>query len=131
VSGLTYEYALAPISNNNLPLVAPPLSSNVTFIPTGTTNIPPVSLHQNAPNPFNPNTKITFDLTRDAHVILIIYNILGQEVRMLINEQRGAGSYSESWDGTDAGGRELSSGVYFYKLTAGTFQGIKKMLLLR
>ncbi|HCQ04868.1 MAG TPA: peptidase S8, partial [Candidatus Latescibacteria bacterium] len=78
-----------------------------------------------------PNTKITFDLTRDAHVILIIYNILGQEVRVLINEQRGAGSHSESWDGTDAGGRVLSSGVYFYKLTAGTFQDIKKMLLLR
>jgi subtilisin family serine protease len=131
VPGLTYEYALASISDNNLPLVVQPLSSNVTFIPTGTTNIPPVSLHQNAPNPFNPNTKITFDLTRDAHVILIIYNILGQEVRVLINEQRGAGSHSESWDGTDAGGRVLSSGVYFYKLTAGTFQDIKKMLLLR
>ncbi|MEE2993431.1 MAG: T9SS type A sorting domain-containing protein, partial [Gemmatimonadota bacterium] len=60
-----------------------------------------------------------------------IYNILGQEVRLLINEQRGAGSYSESWDGKESGGRLLSRGVYLYKLTAGTFQGIKKMLLLR
>jgi len=131
VAGLTYEYALAPISNNNLPLTVQPLSSNITFIPTGTTNIPPVSLHQNIPNPFNPDTKISFDLTQDAHVKLAIYNVLGQEVRVLVNEQRGAGSYKESWNGTDAGGRVLSSGIYFYRLAAGPFQDSKKMLLLR
>lgn len=130
-AGITYEYALTPISANALPLTAQPQSAAVTFIPTGTTGIPPVSLHQNIPNPFNPNTQISFDLTEAAHVNLTIYNVLGQEIRVLINEQRGAGSYTESWDGRDARGRGLSSGVYFYKLTTGRFQDIKKMLLLR
>jgi hypothetical protein len=94
------------------------------------------SLKQNYPNPFNPETKIEFSLPVTSEVQIVIYNILGQQVATLINEQKNAGNYSVVWNADDAKGIRLSSGIYFYMLKASGvdgngFQQIKKMILLK
>jgi len=90
------------------------------------------SLEQNYPNPFNPGTTIRFDLPEAAVVTLVIYNLLGQEVRTLLrDEQRDAGIQTVPWDGLDAAGQSLPTGVYLYRLEAEDFVQSKKMLMLR
>ncbi len=94
------------------------------------------SLKQNYPNPFNPTTSIEFSLPVAADVQLVIYNILGQQVASLINDQRSAGSHSVLWNANDSNGMRISSGIYFYMLKASgvdgnEFQEIKKMVLLK
>jgi flagellar hook assembly protein FlgD len=89
------------------------------------------SLQQNHPNPFNPATMIEFSLPRKGQVELSIYNLLGQRVRVLMDESKPAGMYSAVWDGRDANGREVASGIYFYRLRAGENLATKKMLLLK
>jgi hypothetical protein len=94
------------------------------------------ALLQNYPNPFNPATKINFSLPVESNIKLVIYNLLGQEVVQLVNNQMTAGNYSIIWNAKDAGGNQLTSGIYIYKLIAngvnGTeFQDIKKMILLK
>lgn len=88
-------------------------------------------LSQNYPNPFNPVTTIGFALPRRAHVEITVYNILGQRVTSLVDEERPAGEYSAVWKGTDSRDRAVSTGVYFYRIKADDFVGTKKMLLLR
>jgi photosystem II stability/assembly factor-like uncharacterized protein len=90
-------------------------------------------LYQNFPNPFNPSTKIKFDITTPltppeggTPVRLVVYDILGKEIRSLVNEQLKAGTYEVEWNAFD-----YPSGVYFYKLTAGDYAGTKKMVLLK
>jgi len=84
------------------------------------------SLHQNYPNPFNPSTTIAFDLPKQSHVALRIFNILGQEVMMAANGQFTAGMHKVVFDAS-----QLSSGVYFYQLRAGDFVQTRKMVLTR
>ena len=88
-------------------------------------------LHKSNTNPFNPETTITYDLPEDAQVEPKIYNLLGQGIRSLVNEQKRAGSYSVAWDGTDSRGAKVASGIYVYKLEAGEVIHVKKMSLLR
>ena len=89
-------------------------------------------LEQNYPNPFNPETTIHYELPKTSKVVLRIYNTLGQEVRKLVNERQPAGAYQMSWDGRDEGGKQVSSGIYFYQLKAGnSFLETKKMVLMR
>ena len=88
-------------------------------------------LDQNMPNPFNPSTAIGYQLPEAGQVRLAIYNLLGQEVRVLVNERRDAGSFSATWDGTDALGRRVASGIYLYRIQAGSFSATKRMLLLK
>ncbi|MGB7061376.1 MAG: right-handed parallel beta-helix repeat-containing protein, partial [Candidatus Zixiibacteriota bacterium] len=91
-------------------------------------------LVQNYPNPFNPATSIQFtvgSLQSPSHITLKIYNILGQAVRTLVDEEKAEGSYTLYWDGRNQNGKEVSSGIYFYKLEAGNFTDVKKMVLLR
>jgi len=78
------------------------------------------------PNPFNPLTHIAYALPTDEFVNLTIYNVLGRTITTLVNEQKHAGSYNVIFDASD-----LSSGMYFYKLTAGEYVNIKKMLLVK
>jgi hypothetical protein len=84
------------------------------------------ALHQNYPNPFNPSTQIRFDITEEATVRLEILNVLGQRVAVLVDEHRPAGYYTERFN---AG--HLASGAYFYRLQAGDFISVKKLMLVR
>jgi len=88
-------------------------------------------VHQNFPNPFNPETEIRFALTKDSHVLINIYNTLGQQIGTLIDTQYAAGFHSMRWDGKDRNGRPVSSGVYLYQIQAGEFSQVRKMSLIR
>ena len=88
-------------------------------------------LYQNYPNPFNPATEIRFSLPYHAEIELGIFNILGREVKSLINGSLPAGSHAVIWDGRDNSGETVSSGIYFYRLKAGEFTARKKMILLK
>ncbi len=89
------------------------------------------ALHQNYPNPFNPTTHISFQLPKGGDVTLTIYNLLGQPVRKLLQGQRPAGVHVIEWDGRDDNGAQMASGIYHYRLQAGSFAETKKMLLMK
>jgi hypothetical protein len=88
-------------------------------------------LYQSYPNPFNNQTIIKYDLLKSCQVTLTIYNILGQEVKILVNQRQEAGPKTVSWDGKDEKGRDLASGIYFYQLKAGEVTQTKRMVLLK
>jgi hypothetical protein len=88
-------------------------------------------LSQNYPNPFNPTTTIDFEVQKAGKVRLEIYNILGQLVRTLINDEKSIGEHSVVWDGTNEFNEQLSSGTYYYRFEVGDFVSKKKMLLLK
>jgi len=88
-------------------------------------------LAQNVPNPFNPATTISFGLAEAAHVRLSVYDVSGRLVQVLVDEHRAANRYEVTWDGRDTAGRQTASGVYFYKLVAGSFVKTRKMVLLQ
>ena len=83
-------------------------------------------LYPNYPNPFNPETSITFYLGRQSHAVLKIFNLLGEEIQTLVDNDLEQGNHTYRFEG-----KEYSSGIYFYQLTAGDFKEVKKMLLLR
>ena len=89
------------------------------------------ALEQNYPNPFNPVTRITYQLPHATHLTLKIYNIQGQEIRMLVNEFQTAGMKTVVWDGLDHQSKKVTSGLYFYRLEAGDFIQSKKMMLIQ
>ena len=89
------------------------------------------ALNQNYPNPFNPSTEISFDLPKSAHVTLVIFNMLGQEVAHLIEKSLVAGSHRVTWHGYDEHGSSCASGVYLYRLTADNFSATRKLVLVR
>lgn len=89
------------------------------------------SLGQNYPNPFNPITKIDFALPRTGRVVVTVYNMLGQEVRQLVNDRLDYGFHTVTWKGLDRMGRPVASGVYFSELRAEGFRKTRKMLLLK
>ncbi|MCK5125943.1 MAG: T9SS type A sorting domain-containing protein [candidate division Zixibacteria bacterium] len=90
-----------------------------------------LSLEQNFPNPFNPETTIRFALNRSGLAELNIFNILGELVASPINRQMTAGPHQVIWDGRDKNGNELASGIYFYRLKSGSITETKKMILLK
>ena len=99
--------------------------------PTGinsVTNEIPVEfkLFQNYPNPFNPVTKIQYQIVNQGMVTLKVYDLLGREVKLLVNEIKSPGKYIVSFDASS-----LSSGVYFYKISAGEFSDVKRMVLVK
>jgi hypothetical protein len=103
-------------------------TSDITFFPNKAVSILPNSfkLHQNRPNPFNPETEIGFTLPNPANARLEIYNITGQNVATLISGPMEAGEHRVRWDGSQA-----ASGIYFYHLEAGELSATKKMVLLK
>jgi flagellar hook assembly protein FlgD len=84
------------------------------------------SLSQNYPNPFNPATAISYSIQSRGVVILKVYDVLGREVKTLMNERQNAGIHTVNLDG-----RDLPSGVYFYRIVAGGYTSVRKMLLLK
>lgn len=88
-------------------------------------------ISQNYPNPFNPVTTIRYQLPEDVHVTIGVYNILGQRVRTLVNEEQAPGYYSVIWDGTNQSGMSVSSGMYLYRIQAGGYNEVRKMLFMK
>ena len=84
------------------------------------------SLNQNYPNPFNPATTISYSIPKAGNVSLKIFNVLGQEVRSIVNEYQNVGTYSVSFDAAS-----LTSGVYFYSIVTDNFVKVKKMMLVK
>jgi len=89
------------------------------------------ALSQNYPNPFNPNTAISYSVPTSTHVTLKIYNVMGKEIKTLVNETRSAGIHSVTWDGTNNAGQKVTSGIYFYSLKADNFTDTKQMILMK
>ena len=89
------------------------------------------ALFQNYPNPFNPSTQISFDIPKSEFVTLRVYNLLGQDVKTLINQSMVPGRYTVEWNGNDMLNSDVASGVYFYELRGESFISRKKMLLIR
>lgn len=109
------------------------------FVGTGTVGIndefellpASFSIDQNYPNPFNPETVISFSLPKSSNVQIKIYDVLGNEIRTLIDEARIAGKHNIYWNATDNSGKRVSSGVYFYTISADNFTQTKKMVLMK
>jgi hypothetical protein len=94
----------------------------------GTTNMLPTrfDLAQNYPNPFNPVTSIKYQLPKDVKVMIKVYDVLGRELQSLVNEVQKAGYYEVKFDGSS-----VASGIYFYKIVAGDYSSVKKMMLVK
>ena len=89
------------------------------------------SLEGNYPNPFNPETTIAFSTKENGNISLDIYNIRGQKVRTLLNETKQAGKHTVVWNGKDDNGKNVASGVFFYRMKSGKFSSTKKMILMK
>jgi hypothetical protein len=89
------------------------------------------ALEQNYPNPFNPSTTIKYQIPADANVNLVIYNLQGQQIRTLIAKEQKAGYYNVVWDGRNEAGQTVSSGLYLYRVQAGSFVATHKMLMIK
>jgi hypothetical protein len=97
-----------------------------------TENVPATfNLSQNYPNPFNPVTTIEYSLPEQSQVTLEVFNVLGQRVKTLVNVVQPAGRHKIVWDGKDAQGKDVASGIYFYRLEAGEFTQSKRMVILK
>lgn len=113
-------YRLRDYSNDSLP--APPVEPELPAF---------YSLSQNYPNPFNGITRIWYEVPKTGHVKIDIFNILGQQVRTLVDLPLEAGQYEAVWDGKAASGKETASGIYYYRLTADDVRLTKKMILVK
>ena len=89
------------------------------------------ALHANVPNPFNPATKISFELAQAGQAKLQIFDVSGHVVKTLVDGVTAAGRHDITWTGLDQAGHRVSSGVYFYQLVAGEFSQTRKMALLK
>ena len=88
-------------------------------------------LYPNYPNPFNPVTTIRYDLPDDSYVTLTIHDMMGKQIRTLVDGSESAGSRLSQWNARDDQGRAVSAGVYLYKIQAGDLVDTKKMILLK
>ena len=115
----------AGMSGESLPVTIGEKRIDISVIPSV------FALHQNYPNPFNPVTEIQFDVPLESQVQLTIYNIMGQEVTTLTNSIMQAGFHSVRWDGTNGLGEQVSTGLYFYRLSSPVFTSTKKMIMVK
>ncbi|MFH1219249.1 MAG: choice-of-anchor D domain-containing protein [Candidatus Eisenbacteria bacterium] len=119
-----YDTSDAPFTIN-MGVMDPKADVPDSFVPTA------FALGQNRPNPFGGSTTLLFDLPREAKVDLNVYDVSGGLVRNLVDQVLPAGRYSLGWDGRDAAGRQVVSGVYFYKIEAGNFSETRRMVVVR
>ena len=130
----TYWYMLGLADfSDSLPLFGPISVTIRTAVEGENEFTGPTSyqLSQNYPNPFNPETTIRYQLPERSPVSLVVYNLLGQRVRTLVEETKEAGFHQVRWDGRDEWGRTVASGIYFYHMRAGPYSEGKKMTLLK
>lgn len=106
---------------------------NITSVQDEENNLVPLEtkLFNNYPNPFNPATTIEFSVSSAGNISLAVFNLMGQKVKSLINNFYNPGSYNITWNAVDDLGMQVPSGIYFYKLTTGSFVQTNKMILLR
>ena len=124
----------------------PLLTISVTDGQTGTVSVSPAgtlsnnmgatipqifALHQNYPNPFNPTTSISYDLPKNEFVSINVFDLMGREVKTLVNKEQIAGFRSVKWDATNNTGHPVSAGMYIYTIQAGEFRQTRKMVLLK
>ncbi|MDP2366422.1 MAG: T9SS type A sorting domain-containing protein [Ignavibacteria bacterium] len=128
-NGFVYAAGDGGGPNNNRDYIALKLSKTTGVEETNLT-VNNFSLSQNYPNPFNPSTKISWQSPVSGHQSLKVYDVLGDEVATLLNEEKAAGTYEVTFNAAAATGG-LASGIYFYRLTAGNFIETKKMILLK
>jgi subtilisin-like proprotein convertase family protein len=121
--GVSYNYQVNFSLDDNSSVL---FTSEAIMVPTM-----PNALHRNVPNPFNPSTKITYDLSQPSMVKLTIYDIAGRVVCNLVNEHVGAGRHDVIWAGKNNKGEPVTSGVYFYLVEAGGFRQSKRMMLVK
>jgi len=89
------------------------------------------ALFQNYPNPFNPTTTIEFQLPKTTNITVKIYDVLGREVRTLMDQPYSAGTHRINWNGLDNTGRKVATGMYFYRIYSKEFVAVKKCLLIK
>lgn len=89
------------------------------------------ALSQNSPNPFMGQTGVRYSVARETHVEITVFSVRGQRVRTLVDETVPAGWNAARWDGRDGQGRDASPGVYFYRMSAGAYRSVRKMVKLR
>ena len=128
-------------SGNEAVLVYPQLGNshftvNISYSEMGTDNeehTMPIqyALHQNYPNPFNPITTLRYDIPEDSYVTIIIYDMLGRQVKTIINQTQDAGFKTIQWNATNDYGKPVSAGIYLYQIQAGEYNSTKKMVLLK
>lgn len=128
-----YWWKVVAMDRDSLTTESPVQTFTVGYVSTNAELAIPdeYALHPNYPNPFNPSTTIKYDLPEAGHVRLSVYNQLGQPVRTLVNRHLTAGYQAVVWDGRDAYGRQVSTGIYFYRLEANGFTQSKKMVFLK
>ncbi len=109
------------------------LASNMLILKIGGSDLVPrvFSLSQNYPNPFNPTTRMQIGVPEASHVTVKVYDILGQLVKTLVNDDRPEGFQTITWDGTSDAGRAVSSGVYFIRMEAQKFVQIQKVVMMK
>jgi lysophospholipase L1-like esterase len=122
--GETYSYKLEDVSITGEKTQHDPITVFVT-------RPKDFRLYQNYPNPFNPKTHIEYQLPKQTRISLKIYNIMGQEVRTLVDEVKEAGYHSVIWNGLDNNGTPITSGIYYYRMVTDSHVEVKKMVLLR
>ncbi|HEX9974372.1 MAG TPA: T9SS type A sorting domain-containing protein [bacterium] len=88
-------------------------------------------MYDNYPNPFNPETVIEYELPNAGSVRLEVYNMLGQKIRTLVNQNQVAGVHHVAWDGKNEFGEQMASGIYLYRMEMNEFKATKRMLLIR
>ena len=89
------------------------------------------ALHPNYPNPFNPSTNIDFDIVKDGHTKIVVYDIMGRQIKNLIGENMKAGYHTIAWNGKNDSGNNVSAGVYLCTLSTSSFTKTIKLLLLK
>ena len=105
--------------------------NGVTDIQTDTEIPTQYTISQNYPNPFNPSTMINYSIPNSSLVSIVIYDLLGREVKTLINNEQNAGNYQVMWNGDNNYGSKVSSGTYFYSIRSSDFHQVRKMILLK
>ncbi len=119
-----YHFSTLVLSSRSV-LTSTPQRSLGKRIPTK------LELYQNYPNPFNPVTSISYALPMKSYVTVKVFNMLGQEIKTLINQRQAAGVHTVQWNGTDKYGMKVGSGIYFYQISSDQLSIVKKMILMK
>ncbi|MBN1780168.1 T9SS type A sorting domain-containing protein [bacterium] len=127
-----FDFPVLEWMDSDLTVEDPPdLWTAATDVETAYESGPTFRLAQNFPNPFNPETTVPYEVARKSHVCICVHNLNGQVVKTLVNTDQQAGDYSVTWNGTDAAGRAVSTGIYFIRMTAESYERVQKITLLR